>query len=164
VAATNDYELEFFVEPFQEGKPGRHVNEAVAAVDGVGLTVKVGAFGSTTRGGIDQVRRAVDRLLSRAFAAGATKVTFQISREREATVPLGIAPLHDALKRMIRMVETEIGGELAELPREKKQAAIHMLDDLGAFMLRKSIDEVADEMAVSRITVYNYLNAIRSES
>lgn len=29
-------------------------------------------------------------------------------------------------------------------------------------MLRKSIEDVADSMGVSRITIYNYLNTIRS--
>jgi predicted transcriptional regulator YheO len=34
---------------------------------------------------------------------------------------------------------------------------------LGAFMLRRSVEDVADALGVSRITVYNYLNAMRGE-
>jgi predicted transcriptional regulator YheO len=49
---------------------------------------------------------------------------------------------------------------LTELSREKKQAAIRILDERGAFLLRKSIEDVADAMGVSRITIYNYLNAL----
>jgi len=68
-----------------------------------------------------------------------------------------------ALDRVIAQVETELGGTLASLSREAKQHAVAMLEERGAFALRKSIEEVADAMGVSRITIYNYLNAIRSE-
>jgi predicted transcriptional regulator YheO len=42
-----------------------------------------------------------------------------------------------------------------------KQVAVRLLDEQGAFLLRKSIEYVADAMGVSRITIYNYLNAIK---
>jgi len=61
----------------------------------------------------------------------------------------------------VRSVESELGGKLSDLSREQKQAAIRILDDRGAFALRKAIEDVADAMSVSRITIYNYLNAIR---
>jgi predicted transcriptional regulator YheO len=35
-----------------------------------------------------------------------------------------------------------------------------MLDDLGAFTLRKGVEDVADALGVSRFTVYNYLHAV----
>ena len=38
--------------------------------------------------------------------------------------------------------------------------AVRLLDERGAFILRRAVEEVADAMGVSRITVYNYLNAI----
>lgn len=68
--------------------------------------------------------------------------------------------LHGALDRMIDAVEREIGCRLAAMTREQKQRAIRLLDDRGAFTLRRAVEDVADAMAVSRITVYNYLNAI----
>src|SRR4029453_17754465 len=37
--------------------------------------------------------------------------------------------------------------------------AVRLLDDRGAFQLRKAVEEVADALGVSRFTVYNYLNA-----
>ena len=46
------------------------------------------------------------------------------------------------------------------LSREEKQKAIRLLDDRGAFILRRAVEDVADAMGVSRITVYNYLNAL----
>ena len=38
---------------------------------------------------------------------------------------------------------------------------MRMLDDRGAFQLRKSIEDVGEAMGVSRITIYNYLSAIK---
>jgi hypothetical protein len=69
-------------------------------------------------------------------------------------------PLHGALDRLIDGVEAELGGPLPSLAREDKQRAVRMLDERGAFILRRAVEDVADAMGVSRITVYNYLNAI----
>jgi uncharacterized protein YqgV (UPF0045/DUF77 family) len=66
---------------------------------------------------------------------------------------------HGLLERLIAEVERELGGKLTDLSREAKQRAVQLLDDRGAFNLRRSIEDVADALGVSRITVYNYLNA-----
>jgi hypothetical protein len=55
-------------------------------------------------------------------------------------------------------VERELGGPLGELDREDKQRAVKLLDERGAFRLRKSVEQVAEVLGVSRFTVYNYLN------
>jgi hypothetical protein len=69
-------------------------------------------------------------------------------------------PLHGALDRLIETVAAELGGPLPTLSREDKQRAVRLLDERGAFTLRRAVEDVADAMGVSRITVYNYLNAI----
>ncbi len=71
-----------------------------------------------------------------------------------------LPPLHGALDRLIESVESELGGPLASLSREHKQRAVRLLDERGAFTLRRAVEDLADAMGVSRITVYNYLNAI----
>ena len=71
-----------------------------------------------------------------------------------------IPPLHGALDRLIDAVEHELGDRLPALSREDKQRAVRRLDEQGAFTLRRAVEDVADAMGVSRITVYNYLNAI----
>jgi hypothetical protein len=74
---------------------------------------------------------------------------------------LPVVPM--TLPRLIDGVERELGGRLGDLSREDKQRAVRMLEERGAFMLRRAVDDVADALGVSRITVYNYLNAMRSE-
>ena len=60
-------------------------------------------------------------------------------------------------------VERELGASIGDLSREDKQRAVRLLEERGAFTLRRAVEDVADALAVSRITVYNYLNAMRSE-
>jgi hypothetical protein len=74
---------------------------------------------------------------------------------------LRVPDLQGALDRLIAQVERELGGKLGQLSREDKQRAVRLLDERGAFTLRKSIEDVADALGVSRITVYNYLNAVQ---
>jgi hypothetical protein len=73
-----------------------------------------------------------------------------------------LPPLSHALELLVARIESELGAPLGDLDRVDKQIAVRMLDEQGAFLLRKSIEYVADVMGVSRITIYNYLNAIRS--
>ncbi len=72
---------------------------------------------------------------------------------------LRLPGVHGALDRMITTVETQLGAPLADLSREDKQRAVRLLDEQGAFRLRKAVEQVADALGVSRFTVYNYLNA-----
>ena len=74
-----------------------------------------------------------------------------------------MAPLHGALDRLIEGIEREFGTRLPLLAREEKQRAIRLLDERGAFTLRRAVEDVADAMGVSRITVYNYLNALHRQ-
>ena len=50
---------------------------------------------------------------------------------------------HGLLDRLIASVERDIGGKLSDLGREDKQRAVRLLDERGAFELRRSIDDVA---------------------
>ena len=80
--------------------------------------------------------------------------------EGEIIAAVRLPPILGALNRLISQVERELGASLTELSRSDKQIAVRMLDQRGAFTLRRSVEDVADAMRVSRITVYNYLNAL----
>jgi len=81
--------------------------------------------------------------------------------EGEPVGAVRLPPLSHALELLVTRIETEMGAPLADLDRVSKQIAVRMLDEQGAFLLRKSIEYIADAMDVSRITIYNYLNAIK---
>ena len=44
------------------------------------------------------------------------------------------------------------------------QAAVALLGNWGAFTLRKSVDDVAEALGVSRFTIYNYLERAEADS
>lgn len=114
------------------------------------------------------VHPAIDMLKPLLDALGCTLVP--VSESEGSDVPLvfegrtlgavRLPALHGALDRLIDGVEREIGRSLTDMNREQKQLAIRILDERGAFTLRRSVEDLADAMGVSRITVYNYLNAI----
>lgn len=92
----------------------------------------------------------------------ADQMDVPIEWEGEVIAYARIGSLADALGNLVGRIEEELGAPLQDLDRSGKQSAIRLLDDRGAFQLRKSIEDVADLMGVSRITIYNYLNAIRA--
>lgn len=81
--------------------------------------------------------------------------------ELEGQVVGGYRPLglDGALDRLLVIVERELGIPINELDRAGKQEAVRRLDELGAFNLRRAVEDIADRLEVSRFTVYNYLNA-----
>ena len=80
--------------------------------------------------------------------------------EGETVGVLRLHGLDGALGRLIGTVERELGDTLANLSRTGKQAAVRLLHERGAFLLRKGVEDVAAAMGVSRITIYNYINAM----
>ena len=107
---------------------------------------------------IKPVVDAVGATIVRADECEAADVA--LNWEGELIGAVRMPPLHGALDRLIDTVEAELGGPLPTLNREDKQRAVRLLDERGAFILRRSVEDVADAMGVSRITIYNYLNAI----
>lgn len=74
-------EVEFTVEPFEEGTPGPHVQAALDAARASGLQVEFGPFGTHLAGDDDaRVLDALDQTLRAALLAGASRVAVQVSR------------------------------------------------------------------------------------
>ncbi|MFM8625699.1 MAG: helix-turn-helix domain-containing protein [Actinomycetota bacterium] len=117
---------------------------------------------------IDQSHPLVTALQPVLDALGASIVSIDDARiddialewEGRVVAAVRLPKLHGALDRLIAQVERELGGPLTELSRNDKQLAVRLLDQRGAFILRRAVEDVADAMGVSRITVYNYLNAL----
>lgn len=107
---------------------------------------------------IEPVIQAVGARIVHAGEAEASDVP--LVWEGETVAAVRMPPLHGALDRLVDSVAAELGGPLPTLSREDKQRAVRLLDERGAFILRRAVEDVADKMGVSRITVYNYLNAI----
>ena len=102
-----------------------------------------------------------------AEAAGGTLV--DVEHLSDGDIPLrwdgqvvgGFRPggLQGALDRLLQQIEAEVGAPVSGLDREGKQEVVRRLDELGAFTLRKAVEDIANRLEVSRFTIYNYLNS-----
>ena len=76
--------------------------------------------------------------------------------------------LSDDIHRTIHTVLREALGELdAEPPilsKEDKIALIARLDEKGAFQVKRAVPLIAEELGLSRSTIYNYLSKAREAS
>lgn len=114
-------------------------------------------------------REFLDALRPVASALGAELVAktklrgsdVELRWQGEVVGGLRLPNLRDALPRLIEQVEREHGAPLRDLSREGKQRVVRQLEERGAFNLRKAVEEVADAMGVSRMTIYTYLDAIQ---
>ncbi|OXM65762.1 MULTISPECIES: helix-turn-helix domain-containing protein [Amycolatopsis] len=152
-----ELEAEFTTEPFRgEGEPPEHAVRARTAAERAGLSVDFGPLGTTARGDADALLDALPAIARAALAGGATRLTLQLSTPAAAREPAGAPPT--TLERLITEVERELGTRLADLDRPGKQRAVRLLEERGAFALRKAAPTVAEALGVTRFTVYNYLN------
>jgi uncharacterized protein YqgV (UPF0045/DUF77 family) len=161
VADDENIAAEFLVEPFVEGAPGPHVTAAVEAFRGQDLPVDLGPFASTSSGGLDAIVDAIAAMIRAAMRNGASSVQLRVAPTVEE---LPVPTLRDALGDILRMAEREIGTTASRWNRAEKQRVVRMLDERGAFLLRGAVDDIAEIMGVSRITIYNYLNALERVS
>ncbi|SFA90425.1 HTH domain-containing protein [Amycolatopsis marina] len=151
-----ELEAEFTTEPFRgEGSPPEHATLARDAALTAGLSVDFGPLGTAARGEREAVLDALPAIARAALDAGATRFTLRLGSATD-TAPVG-TPV-DVLGQLVQQVEQELGSPLAELDRPGKQRAVRLLEERGAFQLRKSVAAVAEALGVTRFTVYNYLN------
>lgn len=131
---------------------------AVDVVTEAGLAPTMGPLATTASGDLETVIEAVNALIRRGFSEGATSVQLSI----DTTNTPRREHLHGALDRIVSDVEHDVGASLTDMTRAQKQQAVQQLDERGAFLLRGSVDDVAEIMGVSRVTLYAYLKAIET--
>ncbi|MBW8820576.1 MAG: thiamine-binding protein [Streptomyces sp.] len=72
--------VEFTTEPFDLDEAPAHALVAREVIEAAELdAVDVGPFGNTVEGGADEVLTAVDALLRRTLASGATRISLQVN-------------------------------------------------------------------------------------
>jgi predicted transcriptional regulator YheO len=86
-----------------------------------------------------------------------TETDFPLFWNDEIVGGLRRPDLNQALGHLLQTVEQEIGTSRENMTRLEKQQAVTLLNEWGAFTLRKSVEDVAEALSVSRFTIYNYL-------
>lgn len=72
--------------------------------------------------------------------------------------------INDLLDQMIDDAVTSTGKTVPMMGRDDRVAVLRMLDKRGAFVVKRAVDRVSRRLGISRVTVYNYLDQIRSGS
>jgi predicted transcriptional regulator YheO len=68
----------------------------------------------------------------------------------------------DILRHIIRTTIDEAGVPVSEMSRENKVRIVEFLEDREVFLIKGAVDYVAKMLNVSRYTIYNYLDEVRS--
>ena len=68
------------------------------------------------------------------------------------------------LETMLQQAVAFIGKPVPQMSKADRMRIVEVLDDAGAFELRKAIPAVATYLGVTRFTIHNYLNEIREET
>lgn len=63
------------------------------------------------------------------------------------------------LDLMMQRELTKTGKDISQLTKDEKSQIVNNLDKMGAFLIKKSVERVAEFLDISRFTIYNYLNA-----
>jgi predicted transcriptional regulator YheO len=69
--------------------------------------------------------------------------------------------VEDVLDRLMQEAIRSTGKNISELTREDKIAVISYLETKGAFLIRYSVNQVAELLNLSKYTIYNYLEELK---
>ncbi|MDE2857088.1 MAG: PAS domain-containing protein [Chloroflexota bacterium] len=76
--------------------------------------------------------------------------------------------LSDDIQRTIHVIlreaVNEIGAELPIMSKEDKIDLVARLDEKGAFQVKRAVPLIAEELGLSRSTIYNYLTEAREKT
>lgn len=71
--------------------------------------------------------------------------------------------IHETIQSLISETLYDLGNGLPIISREDKVDFVARLDNKGIFQVKKAIPILADQLGLSRATVYNYLREARGE-
>lgn len=85
-----------------------------------------------------------------------------LSAEKEETPETFVEDINDVLDFLIGKAIAEIGRPVHLMSKEDKVRTVHLLDEKGGFLIKGAVDKVANELNVSRYTIYNYLEEAKA--
>jgi predicted transcriptional regulator YheO len=71
--------------------------------------------------------------------------------------------IEETLHGLIAEAGSRIGKPLPELTRDERLELVRLLEQRGAFLVRRAVPTIAKSLNVTRYTVYNYLSEIRGD-
>jgi predicted transcriptional regulator YheO len=71
------------------------------------------------------------------------------------------ADIREVVAGMIARILAEMGKTPAAMSREEKMEVVKRLEERGAFLVKRSAEQVAEALELSRYTIFSYLKEIR---
>jgi predicted transcriptional regulator YheO len=71
------------------------------------------------------------------------------------------ADIREVLAGMIATILNEMGKSPATMTRDEKMDVVKRLEERGAFLVKRSAEQVAEALDLSRFTIFSYLKEIR---
>jgi predicted transcriptional regulator YheO len=71
------------------------------------------------------------------------------------------ADIREVVAGMIAKILAEMGKSPAAMSRDEKMEVVKRLEERGAFLVKRSAEQVADALDLSRYTIFSYLKEIR---
>lgn len=69
----------------------------------------------------------------------------------------------DVLQDIIRKAIDEVGKPVSMMQKEDKLMVVNIVDKKGGFLIKGAINQLASEISVSRYTIYNYLDELKTK-
>ena len=69
--------------------------------------------------------------------------------------------IRDVVAGMVTKILSEMGKTPAAMTREEKMEVVTRLEERGAFLVKRSAEQVAEALDLSRYTIFAYLKEIR---
>jgi predicted transcriptional regulator YheO len=69
----------------------------------------------------------------------------------------------EVLENLIQNAISSIGKKTSDMTRDDKVAIVAYLEAKGAFLIRYSVERVAELLGMTKYTIYNYLDEIRKK-
>lgn len=69
----------------------------------------------------------------------------------------------DVLQDIIRKAIDEVGKPVSMMQKEDKLMVVNIVDKKGGFLIKGAINQLALEISVSRYTIYNYLDELKTK-
>ncbi|MDQ3397901.1 MAG: helix-turn-helix transcriptional regulator [Deinococcota bacterium] len=97
----------------------------------------------------------------------ARSVLDELTQGQPLESPEEETPIHDQdvfsiLRHIIRQTISETGVPVQAMDREVKIRIVGFLEERKVFRIKGAVDYLAEQLGVSRYTIYNYLEEVRT--
>jgi predicted transcriptional regulator YheO len=105
-----------------------------------------------------------DRTRLRALQTLVREIAGEADAALPDEAPVEAGSVDSLVQEIIENAIAMTGKPVAMMSKEDKIEAVRQMNNRGLFLIRSSVDMVAESLAVSRFTIYNYLDELKGAS